>query len=362
MKINLSAFPTYIPEDRQDNLPEVLGLSGGRSSAFAYMALINGGFRSRDNQYAIFDNMGKEDETCYKFLYDIEQATGFPIKWLEYSLTPKFLNELILPEFSYDKFNECRYSCISQILDLEKLSSFTFMKSPNNFWYKDGFSDKIKSIKEVDYFTASRNGKPFADLFIYKCAIRIMKDKGLIMPSVGNRWCTGDGKEKVSDRWLSNNGIKEFISYKGMRIDEPNRIAKVKVKNTGQDKIWYDCPLEHTKTRKIDVVMAWAGQSIDLGLKNTGVNEFIDAIGNCDYCHLKKKIKKLYLIQQGKSPLFFKQIETICNNYNKDVDSMSRQHGTIEMMINEANSMPRIDIKEVLSDEEYEVSCFGCGD
>lgn len=363
MNINLKAFPTYVPEDRSDDLPEVMSLSGGRSSAYALMSLINGGFGSKPDHYCLFQNMGKEDETCYKFLFDIEQDTGIKVNWLEYTLTPKFYDLLVREDFSYDKFNNCEYTDISEILDVDKLRSFKYEKSPKSFWYSEGFSNRNENIKEVDYHSASRNGKPYTDLFLYRCAIRIMKVEGLIMPSVSNRWCTGDGKEKVGDRWLANKGIREFISYKGMRFDEPDRIQKVKNKNNNQNNIYYDCPMEHTKSIKMDVMLAWGNQIIDLGLKKSGVNTFLDVIGNCDLCLLKKKIKKLWLIQQNnKKHLFFKQIETLCNNYNNDIDAMCRQHGTYEMLEKLAMELAPITIKEVLSNEEIEISCFGCGD
>lgn len=354
-------FPSYIPYERSSDLSEVHNLSGGRSSAFTWMCLINGGFGNSDNHYTLFENTGEEHETCYLFLKELQESTGIPITWLEYSLTDKFINDIVYSSFSYEKFKNCEYKSISQILDIKKLRSFTFIKSPNSFWYRDGYSHPINSIKVVDYNSASRNGKPFIDLFLYKCAIRIMKGEGILLPSVGQRWCTGDGKEKVGDRWLSAKGIKEYISYKGMRYDEPDRVRKVFAKNDKQNDIIYDAPLHSLKISKIDVLMAWAIQPFDLGLIN-GVYTFIDAIGNCVFCHLKKKIKKLYLIQQGNKSRTLKQMETIANNYNGDTDAMSRQHGTYEMLEKEALNMPEIKIEDVLSNEEVEVSCFNCGD
>jgi len=359
--INLNAFPVYIPEDRQEGLPEVMSLSGGRSSAYALMALINGGFGKSDNHYVLFQNMGDEDETCYEFLNNIEIATGLNIKWLEYSLTPKFIEELILKDFSYDKFHKCQYTSIYEILDVKKLQSLTYEKSQNSFWYKEGYSDRGLNINEVNYNSASRNGKPMTDLFLYRCAIRLMKGEGLIMPAAGNRWCTGDGKEKVEHRYLANKGIREFISYKGMRIDEPDRIDKVKKKNNSQDKIWYDCPMEYLKTTKMDVMLSWAGQEIDLGNGGDGNNYFSDVVGNCTYCHLKTLLKKMYLFQIGYTSRLFMQIENICNNYNGDVDAMNRKHGTYEMIEKKAKERGRIYEDEILSDEEKQISCFGCG-
>lgn len=354
-------FPSYTPYERSIDLAEVHNLSGGRSSAFTWMCLINGGFGKEKNHYTLFENTGEEHETCYVFLKELQENTGIPITMLEYSLTDKFINELVFSSFSYERFKNCEYTNIGQILDIKKLRAFDFVKSPNSFWYKDGFSHPSNSIKECDFETASRNGKPFIDLFLYKCAIRIMKGEGILLPSVGQRWCTGDMKEKVGDRWLSLKGIKEFISYKGMRHDEPDRVRKVFAKNDKQNDIIYDAPLDALKINKIDVLMAWALQKFDLG-KINGIYTFIDAIGNCIYCHLKKKIKKLYLIQQGYKSRSLKQMELLANNYNGDIDAMSRQHGTYDMLEKEALNMDEIKIEDVLSDEEIEISCFNCGD
>jgi hypothetical protein len=325
------------------------------------MCLKNGGFGKNPNHFSIFENMGEEDETCYIFLKEIEENTGLPITWLEYTLTDKFIQELVFSSFSYEKFQNCEYTSIGQILNVKKLQTFKFEKSPKSFWYKDGYSHPANSIREVNFETVSRNGKPFIDLFLYKCAIRIMKGEGIVLPSVGQRWCTGDGKEKVCERWLSLKGIKEYISYKGMRYDEPDRVRKVFAKNEKQNDVIYDAPLHTLKVSKIDVLLAWSMQNFDLG-KINGIYTFIDAIGNCIFCHLKKKIKKLYLIQRGFKTRTLKQMEVIANNFNGDTDAMARQHGTYEMLEKEALSMPEITIEEVLSDEEIEISCFNCGD
>lgn len=361
--IDYTKFKTYAPEGRSDEMAELMSLSGGRSSAYTLMALKNGGFGVRKNQIVCFQNTGKEHETCYIFLKRIEELTNIKVLWLEYSLTKKFTDEFVLPNFDYDKFDRGEYTSIYDILNVEKLRSFHYEKSNNNPWYKDGYCDNSESTKEVNFYTASRNGKPFTDIFLYKCAIRIMKGEGLILPSAGQRWCTGDMKEKLSHRWMVNNGYKKYIKHMGMRFDEPIRVDRIFRKNDNQNNIWWDCPLHWEKVNKLDVLVAWSQQSVDLGLnEETRTNCFRDFIGNCIYCHLKSKIKKLYLIQQGFSLAFYRQVETICNEYNGDIDAMNRKHGTYEALEIEADNTAPISIEEVLNDEEIEIQCVGCGD
>ncbi len=189
-----------------------------------------------------------------------------------------------------------------------------------------------------------------------------MQGKDLILPNAGQRWCTADMKSKVLDRYCKHQlGITSYTNYIGMRYDEPTRVDSIFRLNDSQNNIWYDCPAHWLKLTKLDVSHLWLQQPVDLGLIN-GVNVFRDFIGNCTLCHLKAKIKKLYIIQQGYSIAFYKQLEIIVSRYNQEIDAMSRQAGTYESLETEAKSMRRISIQEVLSDTEVEKSCVGCGD
>lgn len=363
MEFNYNKFKPYTPSGRREKV-EIMNLSGGRSSAYTMMSLLNGGF-GKDGDMAIFENTGLEDESCYVFLNDLKEVTPFPIKWLEYQLTDKFVEELVWSSFSYDKFFNNQYSSIGEILNLKKLLSYDFVKSPNNFWYRDLFSDSKANFKEVDFESASRNGKPFADAFIYKSAIRIMKREGLIVPNVGQRWCTGDLKEKTCANYVKSLGIKDYNSYVGMRHDEPRRVNKVFLKNNFSENVYYDAPLHWIEIVKNDVVTAWEGQPFDLGrTPENFTNCFLDLLGNCGLCHLKNKTKKIYLIQNGLGFVnFYIQIERIVNNYNGGKkEAMSRIHGTYESLVELANNMPKVSIKEVLSEHETEFECLSCGD
>jgi 3'-phosphoadenosine 5'-phosphosulfate sulfotransferase (PAPS reductase)/FAD synthetase len=359
-EFDFSKFKKYTPSGSRERV-EVMNLSGGRSSATVLMMLINGGF-GKQGDMAIFENTGKEHESCYLFLKRLSQVTNVPIVWLEYCLTEKFIEELVWSNFSYEKFNRGEYSTIGEILNIKKLLSYDFKKSPNNFWYKDGFSNSTKNFKIVNFETANRIGKPFTDVFIYKCAIRIMKREGLVLPNAGQRWCTGDMKEKTSQNYMRSLGVEKYTSYVGMRVDEPRRVNRVFIRNNNQDKIWYDCPGHWGGITKDDVGSAWQNQPFDLGREGNEKNCFNDFMGNCDFCHLKSKIKKLYLIQNGVLPSFWQQIERIAYNYNNERDCMSRSHGTYDEMVLEAKSMPIITKNQVLTDREVEIDCFGCGE
>lgn len=364
MKIDASKFKTYIPEGRRDDVAEVDSLSGGRSSAYTLMALRNGGFGTSKNHIVSFQNTGKENETCYVFVDRLSRELQQEVLWLEYSLTDVFINDLVWSSFSYEKFDNCEYTNIGQILNVKKLLNYEWQRSPNNFWYKDGFHDKVNSIKRVDFKTASRNGKPFIDIFLYKCAIRIMKRKGLLLPNAAQRWCTGDMKIKLLHQYLKNIGIGRYVNYMGMRFDEPVRVNKLFAANSNDEDVFYDCPLHWLEVIKKDVLEAWNEQPVDLGLKDDGTNCFRDFLGNCEFCHLKAKLKKMYLIQQGYKPSALKQMEVLANAFNEasdGVNAMSRQHGTLASIEQQAYEHRPITIEEVLNDEEKEMTCMGCG-
>lgn len=357
-EFDYNAFGVYIPSGNR-NRPEIMSLSGGRSSAHALLSLVNGGF-GKSTDIIAFQNTGKEHETCLQFLHELQAYLPLPITWIEYTNTEVF-NTLIRSDFSYDAFNEGQYNHIFQIVDTAKIFKFKYSKSKNNFWYKEGYSDSTKSFKIVDYSTASRNGKPFTDIFLYKCLVRVLSRKDLILPNAAQRWCTADMKIKVLDRYLKSAEISHYRHYFGMRFDEPGRVDKLFRLNDTNLKVENDCPLFWNNITKSDVLQAWANQPIDLGLSKQ-VNSYRDFLGNCVYCHLKAKLKKLYLIQQGHDIRFYAQLERIVNSFNHIKSAMSNQAGTMDSIYDEAMNMPPISIMDVLNDSEKEIHCFSCGD
>ncbi len=331
-------------------------LSGGRSSAYSLISLINGGFGKLDNHIVSFQNTGKEHQTCYDFLKNLEGNLPIKITYLEYCVSELFISEFINPSFSYGKFDNAEYKSIGEILDVEKLKAFDYSKSPKNDWYKNGYAGK--RFKIVKFEELNKVGKPFCDAFLYTCAIRIMKGKGLILPNQSSRWCTGEMKDKVLNKYLKSIGIKKYIKYLGIRNDEPLRVDRV-LRKTDKN-VTYDMPLNWMGVSKMDVLKTWRNQSIDLG-KDDGSNLFNDFLGNCTHCHLKSKVKKKYLMKIGISHLFYAQIERLVNEYNRDSDAMNRSHGTYDKLKEESLN-EEISLQDVLSDEEIELSCTRCTD
>jgi hypothetical protein len=135
----------------------------------------------------------------------------------------------------------------------------------------------------VNYETASRDGRPFAEL--------IQHNKHFL-PNQRMRYCTDGLKIQTARRFLKSIDIKEWTSYNGIRYDEPKRWSKVTNLPSYQD---IELPCVKWKTTKQDVKDYWDNQDFDLKLK--------EPYGNCDLCFLKGK-GKLSIIASERPELF----------------------------------------------------------
>jgi hypothetical protein len=136
---------------------------------------------------------------------------------------------------------------------------------------------KPNSFEVVTYQTASRDSRPFNELLEHKKTL----------PNLQFRYCTLELKIKTLKRYLKSIGITDFISYNGIRYDEPRRWSK-----TPGDVI---LPCVKWKVTKKDIIEFWQKQHFDLKLK--------EPYGNCDLCFLKGK-SKLSIIANEKPDLF----------------------------------------------------------
>ena len=213
--------------------PAVISFSGGRTSGFMLRMILDafGGTLPAD-VVPVFANTGKERPETLDFIERVSQRWGVRIVWLEY----------------------------------RKDVPFKFV--------------------EVDYATASRDGRPFDEL---------ISTKGML-PNVAHRYCTQWLKIKISNRyarhvlgWLSKKG--GYTNAVGLRYDEPNRVAKLRPdskSSPGEDPV---APLYRAKATNKDVMDFWAAQSFDLELKGYQ--------GNCDLCFLKGQGKLMQIMQEN---------------------------------------------------------------
>lgn len=160
---------------------------------------------------------------------------------------------------------------------------------------------KGTTYKVVDYYTASRNGEPFE---------AVIKKYGL--PSKLFRHCTRELKEQPIHKYAKEILGKDYLTAVGIRADEKHRIGK------------YTYPLSEMNIDKAFINNWWSKQSFDL--------ELLEHQGNCDFCFLKSKRKRVQLLKEGLDVEWWNQMEI---KYGRDHQPMFdyRNNLTIEQLI-----------------------------
>lgn len=152
------------------------------------------------------------------------------------------------------------------------------------------------NFEVVTYETASRDGRPFYEVIAHK---------KYFLPNQRMRYCTKFMKIDTLTRYLKSIGVDDYMSFNGIRYDEPRRWAKIEASDLD-----VALPLVKWKTTKSDVLSWWKQQPFDLQ-----VNE---PYGNCDCCFLKGK-GKLAIIAKEKPELlnWWIQIEELSGHQFK---------------------------------------------
>ena len=190
---------------------------------------------------AVFCNTGKEVENTYRFIYDFEINTGCPIAWVE---------------FVYNR-------------DAKGVKG-----------------DPKRTYQCVDYYTASRNGRPFEDLLAFSP----------FMPSFSRRVCTEQLKVATCTRYIKNEllhrgTINDII---GFRYDEPRRWRKALAgqgdsANCSRNMRAY--PLVVNGVTQSEVTDFWS--EVPWGLKMDS------KYSNCDGCFMKGAKKLLDIASEN---------------------------------------------------------------
>ena len=205
----------------------LINFSGGRTSAYMTKRLLE----ETNEKYVIcFQNTGRESKETLDFINECDKRWNLGIVWVEYR-HPSVVKE---------------------------------------------------RFEVVTYDTASRNGQPFEFL---------LKQRPASIPNVAFRYCTLELKIKTVKRYLKSIGVKDYISFNGIRYDEPKRWSKIK----DNEEFDVELPLVDWKVTKKDVMDFWASQEFDLGIS--------DPYGNCDGCFLKGKGKLIQILSKNPDAL-----------------------------------------------------------
>jgi len=154
-----------------------------------------------------------------------------------------------------------------------------------------------EAFAEVDFFSASRMGEPFAAL--------IQKRK--FLPNPVTRFCTSELKIRSMHRFLRANwerlgmdGVTDWYQMIGIRADEMRRVSKIRARGRStesRNEIML-MPLADAGVTVADVGVFWAAQPFNLELP-TYLGRTL--AGNCDLCFLKPASQVLTLIAEKPS-------------------------------------------------------------
>jgi len=262
--------------------PTCISFSGGRTSAYMlYQVLQAHGGKLPDEAIVCFANTGKEDEATLKFVHDCETISNVPIIWLEYD-----------------------------------------------------YADEVKDRwKKVDYQTASRNGEPFEKLI----------EKKKYLPNTFARFCTQELKIIPITKYFKSIEIEEFVTFVGIRADEPRRVAKMR-----GNKDIKETPLAKAGIGVNDVLEFWSKQPFNLDTVTVNGNSLLS---NCDLCFLKKADHLLSLVRDNpERAVWWANMENkIGARFNQSHPSYSNM-----LMFNDKQT-------ELFDQNEESIACF-CGD
>ena len=270
--------------------PTCISFSGGRTSAYMlWRVLQSHGGKLPEEAVVCFANTGKEDEATLKFVHDCEKHWNVPIVWLEYREA----------EESKDRW------------------------------------------AEVTYETASRNGEPF------EAVIR----KKNYLPNPVTRFCTIEMKIRTIANYLFSKGLcetrsaGEYMSWVGIRADEPRRAAKIPRDRT---------PLVSAGVTKEMVGEFWRNQNFDLELPNfNGVTYH----GNCDLCFLKGSSQTMSLIQEKpERAVWWAKMEALALASKPDGARFRKDRPSYAEMMKYATEQT-----DMFSGDDETIPCF-CGD
>lgn len=237
--------PLY-SQDVGPTLPQVVSLSGGRTSALMLDRILESGIVP----IILFANTGKERDETLDFVERISETRKVKIIWVEY----------------------CRKQLTHDEIDCLKTDRM------KKYWRAQGTGHWFKL---VTHETAARHNQPgpFDELLAWAS----------VLPNPRSRICTAELKVRSMLRYLWSLRIYKFVNYIGFRSDEVERALEL-VKSNRTPDVTFRFPLCEAKTTEQDVLDYWKGRPEDLQLEPYE--------GNCHLCFLKRADVKRRLIAE----------------------------------------------------------------
>lgn len=311
-------------------LPHVVKFSGGRSSGMLLFTLLeNNILDAKRGDVIVFNNTSCEHPYTYDFVRDCKEASsryGIPFFWVEFQTyedarsgdwtrlaSYRLVNEIPWRPDNPDGFhwkgevfeelmswtgfvpNQFRRICTSN-MKLEATRHFLrdWLACKPGIPRLGHFGTKPRSDIKAMYARHLRNrgAVPF-DIFVAKkayCRSRPHVRPEQIYAEFSDAWQLIDNADTtgkvLGERAVFGKAGAEYVSFVGLRNDEPHRVGRVKERNSGPEASGYVgehvyMPLVNMHVAKEDVNTFWDRQGWDLALPKEG------ALSNCVYCFLK---------------------------------------------------------------------------
>lgn len=242
-------------ENKEKVQPVVL-FSGGRTSGYMLRHLLDTIPNYREKFITIFCNTGREMPQTLDFVNEVEESWEVPIVWLEYDRKPA----AEIPPGIYPTSRR------------NKNLAGAAARGETAHWFR-----------KVDYYTASRKGRPFDTLLQWMS----------VLPNVVSRGCSMQLKIRTAMRYLFAQGLKEYSSFIGIRKDEALRSVQILANCDTFEHPKF--PLIEEGITEKEVLNFWAKNDFDLQLRSYE--------GNCDLCFLKSKYKRVVMARRNPEAL-----------------------------------------------------------
>lgn len=313
-------------------LPHVVKFSGGRSSGMLLFTLLEEGLlKAERGDVIIFNNTSAEHPKTYDFACLCknlaEEEYNIPFFWLEYQTYEDARNGEYTRLSSYrlvdtvphSQKNQDGYCWHGEVYE-ELLSWAGFV--PNVFkrtctqnlklgttrsflqeWFANrsgtrrlGHFGKASRLQDDQLYERHRRkgGSVPRDIFLEKK--QFVRERPVCRPAqlyadFSSPACQFESAYLTENTFgesvvLGEDGV-EYLSFIGLRGDEPHRVAKVRLRNSGEEGFsdyqgeYAYMPLFARGITRQDVERFWKKQGWDLGLDPK------DELSNCTYCFLK---------------------------------------------------------------------------
>ena len=315
-----------------EGLPHVVKFSGGRTSGMLLLMLLeNGMLRADRGDVVVFNNTSAEHPETYRFVAKckalVEERYGMPFFWVEFQTyedarrgewTRLQAYRLVKPTpWSKDEPDgyHWRGEAFEEMLSWagyvpnqhQRICTKNLKLETTRLFLRDWFSGKRSNRRLGHYGDGSRlsdddmyerhkkhRGAVPRDIFLQKKAY--VRSRPVFRPeqAFAEYSSTASPSRPPGYRNRANGngaspeeGDADYISFVGLRADEPRRVARVRQRNfndsdsSGSNAEYVYTPLAELELTREDVNSFWSEQSWDLNLPDEA------GLSNCVYCFLK---------------------------------------------------------------------------